>query len=358
MRLPFLVLLCGLLSACMTTPPATDSAGARDILIIAHRGASSELPEHTLEAYQHAIDQGADYIEPDLVMTRDGVFIARHENELSDTTDVAARAEFAERRTTKTIDGREVTGWFAEDFTLAEIRTLRARERLPELRPDSAHHDGRYAVPTLAEIIALVQRQDRTVGLIPELKHPGYSASVGLPMEDALVRQLADAGYDSADDPVMIQSFEIAPLAQIDMLTELRLVQLIAGRGSPADAPDTSYAHMTSPAGLEAIAAYADAIGPDKNLILRRAAHSLGLPTGLVANAQARGLLVIPYTFRPENPFLPDDLHIEGGETVHGMAEREIEAFLALGIDGLFTDYVPAALRARYHMRTRGNAGE
>ena len=355
MRLPFLIVLCGLLSACMTTPPATDVVGARDILIIAHRGASSELPEHTLEAYQHAIDQGADYIEPDLVMTRDGVFIARHENELSGTTDVVDRAEFADRRTTKTIDGRTVTGWFAEDFTLAEIRTLRARERLPQLRPDSARHDGHYGVPTLAEIIALVQRQDRTVGLIPEIKHPGYSASVGLPMEEALARQLAEAGYDSADDPVMIQSFEIAPLAELGVLTEIRLVQLIAARGSPADAPETSYAHMTSPAGLEAIATYADAIGPDKNLVLPREAHSLGQPTGLVARAHAQGLLVIPYTFRPENPFLPDDLHIEGGETVHGEADREIEDFLALGIDGLFTDYVPAAVTAVHRLRAQAS---
>ncbi|WP_299326158.1 glycerophosphodiester phosphodiesterase [Parasphingopyxis sp.] len=346
MRWVWLALMAILVPACTTAaPPAvSDTAPA---LIIAHRGASAELPEHTLEAYQRAIDQGADYIEPDLVMTRDGVFIARHENELSDTTDVADRAEFADRRTTKTIDGRSVTGWFAEDFTLAEIRTLRARERLPRIRPGSARFDGQYAVPTLAEIIALVQRQDRTVGLIPEIKHPTYSASVGLPMEEALVRQLAEAGYDSADDPVMIQSFEIAPLAELDVLTDLRLVQLIAGRGSPADAPGTSYAHMTTPAGLDAIAAYADAIGPDKFLVLPRDAHSLGEPTDLVANAHERGLLVIPYTFRPENPFLPDDMHIEGGETVHGAAEEEIAAYLALGIDGLFTDHIPPAIAAR-----------
>ena len=339
-------LACAALLAPACTMPAPPAA-TEPALIIAHRGASADLPEHTIEAYRHAIAQGADYIEPDLVMTRDGVFIARHENELSGTTDVANRSEFADRRTTKTINGRSVTGWFAEDFTLAEIRTLRARERLPRLRPDSAEHDGRYTIPTLAEIIALVQAQDRTIGLIPEIKHPSHSASIGLPMEEALARQLAEAGYDSTDDPVMIQSFEIAPLARLDMLTDLRLVQLIARRGSPADAPDTSYAHMITPAGLAAIAAYADAIGPDKLLVLPRDAHTLGQPSSLVRDAHNAGLLVIPYTFRPENPFLPDDLHIEGGETVHGLADREIAAYLALGIDGLFTDHVPSAIAAR-----------
>lgn len=344
MRYVLLSLLLCLAPACATIPPAPVTGTP---LVIAHRGASAERPEHTLEAYQRAIDQGADYIEPDLVMTRDGILVARHENEISGTTDVARRSEFADRRTTKTIDGRNVTGWFTEDFTLAELRTLRARERLPELRPESATHDGRYGVPTLAEIIELVGRQQRPVGLIPEIKHPGYFASIGLPMERVLAEQLAEAGYDDQTDRAMIQSFEIAPLAALDILTDLRLVQLVGRTGAPADAPETSYAHMMTAEGLRAVATYADAIGPDKLLVLPREAHSLGQPTTLVKDAHNAGLLVIPYTFRPENPFLPDDMHIEGGETVHGLASREIEAYLALGIDGLFTDHVPSAIAAR-----------
>lgn len=231
------VVLC--VSACAAMPVERPSNRLENPLIIAHRGASSELPEHTLEAYQRAIDQGADYIEPDLVMTRDGMLVARHENEISGTTDIADRPEFADRRTTKTIDGRRVTGWFTEDFTLAEVRTLRARERIAQLRPQSASHDGRYAIATLAEILALVERQSRPIGIIPEIKHPSYFASIGLPMEELLARDLAAAGFRGPDDLAMIQSFEIAPLAALDILTDLRLVQLIGSRGAPADAPET-----------------------------------------------------------------------------------------------------------------------
>ncbi len=349
MRYGFLSLLICLLPACatMAPPPMTDSPTA---LIIAHRGASSEVPEHTLEAYQRAIDQGADYIEPDLVMTRDGVLVARHENEISGTTNVADIPEFADRRTVKTIRGRQVTGWFTEDFTLAELRTLRARERIPQLRPASAEQDGRYAIPTLAEIIALVQQQGRSVGLMPEIKFPSYFTSIDLGMEEPLARQLGEAGYDSATDPVMIQSFEIGPLAALDVLTNLRLVQLIGPRGAPADAPDTSYAHMATPAGLQTIATYADAVAPHKSLIMgRNGDGELEAPSTLVSDAQAAGLLVIAYTFRPENYFLPATLRTQrsGSERSHGDMAGEVAAFLAAGIDGLFTDYVPPAIAAR-----------
>lgn len=336
-----------LLSACAATPPP--ETATRDIIVIAHRGASSERPEHTIEAYRLAIEQGAHYIEPDLVMTSDGVFVARHENEISQTTDVADRPEFADRRTTKTIDGREVTGWFTEDFTLADLRTLRARERLPRLRPESAEHDGRYQVPTLAEIIALVQSQSRPVGIVPEIKHPGYFADIGLPMEAALARELAAAGYEDEDDLAMIQSFEIAALAALDMLTDLRLVQLIRGSGAPADAPGATYAHLTTPEGLAAIAAYADAIGPDKEWLIPRDGHgNLMEPTNISGDAQRLGLLVLPYTFRPENYFLPELLHIEGGETAHGVLEQEIAAYLRLGVDGFFTDDTEEGVYAVY----------
>ncbi|QLC24984.1 glycerophosphodiester phosphodiesterase [Parasphingopyxis algicola] len=344
MRYVFLSLLLCLTPACTTIVP-TPVIG--DSLIIAHRGASAERPEHTLEAYTLAIEQGADYIEPDLVMTRDGILVARHENEISATTDIADRPEFADRRTTKTIDGRSVTGWFTEDFTLVELRTLRARERLPELRPDSATHDGRYRVPTLAEIIELVGRQDRPVGLIPEIKHPGYFASIGLPMEKVLAQQLAEAGYDTETDLAMIQSFEIAPLAALDILTDVRLVQLVARAGSPADAPGTSYAHMATPEGLRAVAAYADAIGPDKTLVARwDGSATAPTATSLVADAHAAGLAVIPYTFRPENYFLPEALRRGADPRARGDSRSEIAAYIALGIDGLFTDETTAGVSA------------
>lgn len=336
------------LSACAPTL-VEQQAGESQVLVIAHRGASSDLPEHTIEAYSRAIEDGADYIEPDLVMTRDGVFVVRHENEISSTTDVADHPEFADRRTTKTIDGVEVTGWFTEDFTLAELRTLRARERLPQLRPGSAEHDGRYGIPTLADVIALVAEQNRPVGIIPEIKHPGYFESIGLPMEEALAEQLAAAGYDDENDLAMIQSFEIGPLAELDILTDVRLVQLIRGSGSPADAPETSYAHMTTPEGLRAIATYADAIGPDKNwLIPLEEGGSLGEPSTITADAQALGLLVIPYTFRPENYFLPPNMAVGTDPRANGLLEQEIAEFLRLGIDGFFTDDTEEGVYARY----------
>ncbi len=348
-----LLFAAALIAGCTATGDAPSPAASfASPLIIAHRGASAELPEHTLAAYRRAIDDGADYIEPDLVMTRDGVFVARHENEISETTDVADRPEFADRRTTKTIDGEQITGWFTEDFTLAELRTLRARERLPELRPASAAHDGEFAIPTLAEIIELTAAAERPVGLIPEIKHPSYFRSIGLPMEEALVEQLEAAGYDGADDPVMVQSFEISPLARLDVLTDIRLVQLIADSGAPADAPDTSFAHMTTPSGLEAIAAYADAIGPDKDLLIPRGGDgALAEPTNLVEDAHNEGLLVIPYTFRPENYFLPSGSRSGTDPRSRGDAVEEMLAFIRLRIDGLFTDDPAEGARARLRYR-------
>jgi glycerophosphoryl diester phosphodiesterase len=349
MRQIALILLALFVTACSTMPAEQGAIEPASPLVIAHRGASSERPEHTLAAYQLAIDQGADYIEPDLVMTRDGVFVARHENEISGTTDVADHPEFADRRTTKTIDGESLTGWFTEDFTLAELRTLRARERLPRLRPGNTDYDGQFSVPTLAEILELVARQNRPVGIIPEIKHPGYFRAAGLPMEETLVEQLAAAGFDGAEDLVMIQCFEIAPLARLDILSDIRLVQLIAGSGSPADAPSTSYAQMTTPEGLAAIAAYADAIGPDKNLLIPRdEADNLGDPTSLISNAHAAGLLVIPYTFRPENYFLPTSLQSGADPRADGRLEAELSRFLQLGIDGFFTDDPEEGVYARY----------
>ena len=346
MRFALLLPLLALLSACMTSPMPPASP-----LLIAHRGASAERPEHTLEAYALAIDQGADFIEPDLVMTRDGILVARHENEISETTDVAAHPIFAARRTTRTIDGRAVTGWFTEDFTLAELKILRARERLPRLRPGNTAFDGQFSVPTLSEIIALALARSRIsgrrIGLYPELKHPSYFRAAGLPMEEALVAELARHGLGDRDAPVFIQCFEIAPLQRLRGLTKMRLVQLLSDEGAPFDRPDLPYRAMASADGLRAIAAYADAIGPAKALILPRDAAGRSLaPTTLIADAHRLGLKVHPWTFRPENIFLPLEHRRGTDPAAHGDMAGEIAQFVKLGVDGLFTD-APAAPATR-----------
>jgi glycerophosphoryl diester phosphodiesterase len=321
-------------------------------VVIAHRGASGERPEHTLEAYRLAIAQGADFIEPDLVMTRDAHLIARHENEISGTTDVAAHPEFAARRTTKTIDGVKVSGWFTEDFTLAELKTLRARERLPQLRAASAAaFDGKFAIPTLAEILELIadenKRIGRRIGIYPEIKHSTYFAGQKLAMERPLVTALARAGYRSAADPVFIQSFEVGNLRKLHGLTKLRLVQLLGSEGGPADRPGTTYAAMVTPAGLKAIASYAQGIGPEKALIVPRDGNGRSqTPTRLVGDAHAAGLLVHPWTFRSENYFLPAELRNGAQPAGHGDAAAEYRRFYALGVDGLFSEFPADAVAA------------
>lgn len=307
-------------------------------IVIAHRGASGSRPEHTLAAYDLAIDQGADFIEPDLVPTKDDVLVARHENAIAETTDVAAHPEFADRRTTKTIDGHTITGWFVEDFTLAELKTLRARERLPRLRAGNTAYDGRFAIPTLAEIIALAKRRSqetgRTIGIYPETKHPTYFAGIGHPTDERLVAELRRAGWDSADAPVFIQSFEVKNLQRIHALTKVRLIQLVAGEGAPADGAAPSYAAMLTPAGLRQVAAYAYGIGPDKAQLWQEDA-----PTTLVADAHAAGLRVHPWTYRAENTFLPRRFRRGDDPAAHGDIAGEIRSALGLGIDGFFTDY-------------------
>lgn len=322
---------------------ASASAGAQDAavtrlsapIVIAHRGASGERPEHTLAAYERAIDQGADVIEPDLVPTKDGILVARHENEIGGTTDVARHPEFAARRTTRTIDGAAVTGWFTEDFTLTELKTLRARERLPELRPASAAFDGRFAILTFAEVIALAQR--RHVGIYPETKHPTYFASIGLSTDEPLVRQLHAAGWTTPAAPVFIQSFEVANLKHLKSLTKLRLIQLLDATGAPADGSAASYAAMTTPAGLAQVAGYAWGIGPSKAMVT----------AGLVRDAHAAGLRVHPWTFRAENQFLPPAFRRGDDPAAHGDVAGEIRAALRLGIDGFFTDFPLTGVQAR-----------
>jgi glycerophosphoryl diester phosphodiesterase len=285
----------------------------RKPLVIAHRGASGYRPEHTLAAYELAIEMSADFIEPDLVITRDGVLIARHENDITGTTDVVDRPEFRDRRRTKWIDGREVTGWFAEDFTLAEIKTLRARERL-EFRDHG--FDGLFEVPTFEEILDLARRGN--VGVYPETKHPSYFRSIGLPLEESLVAALHGTGFEGRNDAVFLQSFESGSLKLLKTLTDLPRIQLL-------DVGEQAWDLME-------IADYADGIGPDKRLIVPAGPDGrLRPPTSLVEDAHRAGLQVHPWTFRSDPVFLAPDYE--------GDAVREIEQFLSLGVDGLFTDF-------------------
>ena len=322
------------------------------VLVIAHRGASGERPEHTLGSYTLAIEQGADYIEPDLVLTKDGVLVARHENEISETTDVADKAEFADRKTTKTIDGQKMTGWFTEDFTLAELKTLRAKERLPQLRKANMGYDGQFEVPTFEEILELAKEQSaatgRTIGVYPETKHPSYFTAIGLPHEAPLLAALTKYGHIDKSAPVFIQSFEVENLKVLRGKTKLRLVQLMDEKGSPADRSDLTYPAMATAKGLKTVATYADGIGPNKALVIPRTIlGNLGEPTTLVADAHSLGLAVHPWTFRRENYFLP--LAQKSGVDPRGIGDlkAEIQAFLATGIDGIFSDNVAEAVAAK-----------
>jgi len=301
-------------------------------LIIAHRGASGERPEHTRAAYERAIEQGADFIEPDLVVSRDGVLIVRHENEIGGTTDVAAHPEFADRRTTRTIDGESVAGWFTEDFTLAELKTLRARERLPELRPANTAFDGAEPILTFDEVLDIAAAAG--VGVVPELKHPTYFAALGLPMEDAFVAILERRGLTGADAPILIQCFEVGPLQRLRARLAAPLLQLVAASGGPADRPDLDYAAMTTPQGLADIARYADWIGADTALI----EPAPGAPTALIADAHAAGLKVAAWTFRAENAFLPDPDRTGGDPAAHGRLRERLARFADYGLDAAFMD--------------------
>ncbi len=321
-------------------------------IIIAHRGASGERPEHTIAAYTLAIEQGADFIEPDLVLTKDGVLVARHENEISETTDVSARPEFADRKTSKTIDGQKMTGWFTENFTLAELKTLRATERLPQLRKANTAYDGQFEIPTFAEILELARAQSaktgRAIGIYPETKHPSYFTSIDLPHEAPLLALLAKYGHTENTAPVYIQSFEVINLQALRGKTKIRLIQLIDEKGSPADRADLTYPAMATPEGLKAIAAYANGIGPNKALVIpRNMLGALGEPTALIADAHKAGLAVHPWTFRRENYFLPLGQKSGIHPAAHGDLESEIRAFLAAGVDGIFSDNPAQAVAAR-----------
>lgn len=306
--------------------------------VIAHRGASGYRPEHTLAAYRLAIAQGADMIEPDLVCTADGVLVARHENELGRTTDVASRPEFADRLTTTSVDGEQVTGWFSEDFTFAELRTLCAVERLPDLRPANTVYDGRFPVPSLDEVLDLARtsshRLGRTIGVYIEAKSPEHFRSVGLPLEQRLVDRLDAHGHNTADAPVVLQSFAHDSLRELAALTALRLTLLLD------DIPSDDA--RSTPAALRELAAWAWAVGPSKDRVLPRLADgSLDAPSAFVADAHEAELAVHVWTFRAETPFMPTGLD----------PMQELLAFADAGIDGLFTDQPDLAVAAARALR-------
>ncbi len=309
------------------------------MLVIAHRGASGERPEHTLSAYELAIDQGADYIEIDLVATKDLVLVARHENELSDSTDVASREEFDDRRRSKTVDGRLVSGWFAEDFTLAELRTLRAKERMPGLRPANARFDGLYAIPTFAEVVQLLRAKEaetgRTIGLYAELKHPNFLLQeAGIDSVDLLVSALREAELDDAEDSVFVESFEVASLRRLDRLVDTRLVLLAKPDAGPADEPALRYEDMLSQSGLAEVAKYADAVAVDLRMLLA----GDGSSTGVMEAARAAGLQVHGWTLRKENAYLPPAFRKGTGEGAVGDLAGLALLIAAAGLDGVLTD--------------------
>lgn len=339
--------------------PESEGTAMRSPLVIAHRGASGYRPEHTLAAYELAVQYGADYIEPDLVSTKDGVLVDRHEPEISGTTDVAQRPEFAQRKKTVTIDGEKMTGWFTEDFTLAELKTLRAKERLP-YRHRSARYNGRYQVPTYREVLELRARLSakykRSIGVIPEIKHSTYHRQIGLPLEKKVVAETTRFGLNRPGAPMWIQSFELTNLRDLKSKYGYRAntTFLTASKGGPADlaARGTTYAELLKPASLARLARSVDGISPEKvQIIPRTSAGTLGKPTSLVADAHKARLKVIPWTFRNENTFLPKEYRVGTKDSQYGRGRDEIVTYLKTGIDGFFTDQPDTGYQAREQLR-------
>ncbi|CAL9375349.1 Glycerophosphodiester phosphodiesterase, periplasmic [Streptomyces sp. enrichment culture] len=341
------------------------AGGGRAVLpapaVIAHRGASGYRPEHTLGAYQLALDMGADVIEQDLVPTRDGHLVCRHENDITGTTDVADHPEFAGRRTTKTVDGTEITGWFTEDFTLAELKTLRATERIPGTRPDNTLYDGRWTVPSFEEVLRWAEREGRRRGrpvwLHVETKHPSYFRALGLGLEERLAKLLRRYGRDRANSPTFLQSFEPTSMERMSRLVRTpRVVLLWTADSRPWDFEQTgdprTVADLVTPEGLEWISGFAQGVGPVLDLVIpRRADGRLGEPTTLVRDAHARGLLLHPYTMRNENRFLPADFHRGTDPDAYGDAFGALRAYFETGIDGIFADQPDTALLAAEDFR-------
>jgi glycerophosphoryl diester phosphodiesterase len=335
--------------------PAIAEQGARTPIVIGHRGASGLRPEHTLSSYRMAISQGVDYIEPDVVSTKDHLLVARHDNWLADTTDVENHPEFADRKKTKTIDGVTRTDWFSEDFNLAEIRTLRTEERIAALRPNNTVFNGIDVIPTVEEVLQLARANK--VGVYPETKHPTYFDGIGLSLEEPLVALLNKYGLDDRNDKVFIQSFETANLRALRSQTKVRLIQLIDGTGAPYDfvagGDPRTYADLIKPSGLQFIASYADGIGPNTTRIVPvDAAGKLGAPTSLIRDAHHVKLDVHTWTIRGENQQLPADFRqgnpsAPGYERAIGNVPGWLAKLYRLGVDGVFCDDPSTGVSAR-----------
>ena len=346
-----------------THPNTTISANSP--IVIGHRGASGYRPEHTLSSYELAIEQGADFIEPDLVMTKDGVLIARHENEISTTTDVAERPEFADRKTTKTIDDEIFEGWFTEDFTLEELKTLKARERRPELRPDNVAMNDLDTILTLDEVIAIAKtasiKMGRTIGIYPELKHPHYHESLGFDMADTLLTSLDQAGWNHRDAPVYVQCFWPQPLMEIATKSTVKRI-FLATQWQPDETVMARYGldywpDLQSQSGLQALSQFADGIGPSVDLLIDRAADGTIGPSTLLQNAKQEGLKLHPWGVNAEPSLLPT--FIQSNPTVeawNGVDERSAinwyQMVFELGVDGMFTDYPDLSIRARSRLES------
>lgn len=340
----------------------TDAKGMPSPLVVAHRGASGYRPEHTIAAYELAVQMGADYIEPDLVMTKDGQLVDRHEPEISGTTDVAAHPEFTSRKTTKKLDGVDVTGWFTEDFTLAELRTLRAKERLATVRQRNTIYDGLYQVPTYEEVLRLRERLSkkyrRTIGIIPEIKHSTYFHDKGLVPEPKVVALTEKYGLNKRNAPMWIQSFEITNLKDLRFRHGYKASStFLAWTGTgPLDGPydliskgdKRLYQDWMTPKGLKEISRFANGVGPEKFFVIpKKADGTLGQPTSLVGDAHRLGLKVVPWTFRNENQFMAKDLQKGTNPADYGKAIEEQVAYLRTGLDGLFTDNPDTGVVAR-----------
>lgn len=337
--------------------PTTPEYQLPKILVIGHRGASALRPEHTLASYQKAIDDGADFIEPDLVSTQDGVLVTRHENEIGGTTNVSTLSQFAERKKTKNIDGKDLTGWFTEDFTLSELQQLKARERIPEFRPANTAYNDLYPVPTLEQVIELAEanykKTGKIIGLYIETKHPTYFKNHNLAMEDTLLKTLAKYEYTRDIAPVYLQSFEVQNLKdlkrELDLHKTLKHAQIIqlydAKTSQPADFIESgetkTYADLATAEGLKDVAKYANGVGPSKGYILNFNDNGSVQTTSFISDAHAAGLKVHPYTFRPENNYLPKPLKCsqdKPAERCPSGALKEFEAYFKAGVDGVFTD--------------------
>ncbi|WP_282685718.1 MULTISPECIES: glycerophosphodiester phosphodiesterase [unclassified Streptomyces] len=324
--------------------------------VIGHRGASGYRPEHTLGSYQLALDLGAHIVEQDLVPTKDGHLVCRHENDITGTTDVADHPEFAGRRTTKSIDGVSYTGWFTEDFTLAELKTLRATERIPGNRPDNTLYNGRWTVPTFEEVLRWAEKEGRKRGapvwLYVETKHPTYFRKLGLGLEEPLARLLRRYGRDRKNSPLILQSFEPGSIQRLARLVDTPRIVLLSGPTTrPWDFVESgdprTVADLVKPAGLKWLASFAQGIGPTLDLVIPKdASGRLTTPTTLVRDAHAKGLLLHPYTLRNENSFLPADFRRGTDPNAYGDVFGACAAYFATGIDGIFADHPDTALLA------------